>query len=162
MGRLMHEGRVEATSRATPEQVWAVISDVTRIGDWSHECRTAEWLDGATSAVPGARFRGGNKTGRMSWSRQNEVVVADAPHVLSWHTVPTRLYTDQTQWWLTIESDGDVTTIVQTFEVLKLNPVMERLFHLLIPAHRDRMEALRDDLRRLASVAETVDLEPAT
>ena len=34
MGRLMHQGWVEATSRATPEQVWAVISDVTRIGDW--------------------------------------------------------------------------------------------------------------------------------
>ena len=78
--------------------------------------------------------------------------------MLSWRTVPTRLYTDETQWWLTIESDDDVTTIVQTFEVLKLNPIMERLFHLLIPAHRDRIEALRDDLRRLASVAETVDL----
>lgn len=161
MGRLKHEGRVEATSNATPEQVWAVISDVTRIGDWSHECRTAEWLGGATSAVPGARFRGGNSTGKMNWSRQNEIVVADAPHVLSWRTVPTRLYTDQTQWWITIESDGDATTIVQTFEVLKLNPVMERLFHLLIPAHRDRTEALRDDLRRLARVAETAELEPA-
>ena len=112
-------------------------------------------------AAPGARFRGGNKTGRMSWSRQNEIVEADAPHLLVWRTVRTRLYTDQTEWRITIDGDGDVTTIVQTFEVLALNPVMERLYHLLIPAHRDRMEALRDDVRRLASVAETVELEPA-
>jgi len=162
MGRLMHEGRVEATSRATPEQVWAIISDVTRIGDWSHECRAAEWLGETRRAAPGARFRGGNTVGRMSWSRQCEIVVADAPHLLTWRTVPTRLYTDQTEWRITIDSDGDVTTIVQSFEVLRLNPIMERLIHLLLPAHRDRTEALRADLGRLASVAETVDLEPAS
>jgi hypothetical protein len=162
MGRLMHEGRVEATSGATPEQVWAIISDVTRIGEWSHECRTAEWLGDAKRATPGARFRGGNKLGRMAWSRQNEIVAADAPHLLAWRTVPTRLYNDQTEWRISIERDSDVTTIVQTFEVLKLGPVMERLFHLLIPAHRDRMDALRDDMRRLASVAEAVELEPVT
>ena len=162
MGRLMHEGRVEATSGATPEQVWAIISDVTRIGEWSHECQTAEWLGDAKGATPGARFRGGNKSGKMAWSRQNEIVAADAPHLLAWRTVPTRLYNDQTEWRISIERDGDVTTIVQTFEVLKLGPVMERLFHLLIPAHRDRMDALRDDMRRLASVAEAVELEPVT
>ena len=76
--------------------------------------------------------------------------------------MPTRLYNDQTEWRISIERDGDVTTIVQTFEVLKLGPVMERLFHLLIPAHHDRMDTLRDDMRRLASVAETVELEPVT
>ena len=97
-----------------------------------------------------------------AWSRQNEIVAADAPHLLAWRTVPTRLYNDQTEWRISIERDGDVTTIVQTFEVLKLGPVMERLFHLLIPAHRDRMDALRDDMRRLASVAEAVELEPVT
>ena len=158
----MHEGRVEATSRATPEQVWAIVSDVTRIGEWSHECRTAEWLGDARAAAPGARFRGGNKTGKMAWSRQNEIVAADAPNLLAWRTVPTRLYRDQTEWRIIIERDGDVTTIVQTFEVLKLGPVMERLFYLLVPAHRDRTDALRDDMRRLASVAETVQLEPAS
>ncbi len=76
--------------------------------------------------------------------------------------MPTRLYRDQTEWRIIIERDGDVTTIVQTFEVLKLGPVMERLFYLLVPAHRDRIDALRDDMRRLASVAETVQLEPAS
>ena len=131
-------------------------------------------VNGATNAGPlnGSAVRGppypaldsAAATGRARWTGrgQNEIVVADAPNLLAWRTVPTRLYSDQTQWRLTIESDGDVTTIVQTFEVLKLSPVMERLFHLLVPAHRDRTEALRDDLRRLASVAETVELEPAS
>jgi hypothetical protein len=43
---------------ATPEQVWAVVSDVTRIGELSPETFEAEWLGGATGPALGARFRG--------------------------------------------------------------------------------------------------------
>lgn len=46
---------------ATPEQVWQVLTDVPRIGEWSHECHTAQWLDGADQAAVGARFRGTSK-----------------------------------------------------------------------------------------------------
>jgi uncharacterized protein YndB with AHSA1/START domain len=43
---------------ATPEQVWAVVSDVTRIGELSPETFEAEWLGGATGPELGATFRG--------------------------------------------------------------------------------------------------------
>ena len=43
---------------ATPEQVWAVVSDVTRIGELSPETFEAEWLGGATGPALGATFRG--------------------------------------------------------------------------------------------------------
>ena len=61
MGTLKRSGRVEAVTDATPEQVWAVVADVTRVGEWSHECKVGVWADGATSARPGARFRGSNR-----------------------------------------------------------------------------------------------------
>ena len=56
---------------ATPEQVWALVSDVTRIGEFSPETFEAEWLDGATGPAVGARFRGHvkrNEKGPIYWS----------------------------------------------------------------------------------------------
>lgn len=43
---------------AAPLAVWAVVSDVTRIGELSPETFEAEWLDGATGPSLGATFRG--------------------------------------------------------------------------------------------------------
>ena len=153
MGTLRRSGRVEAIAEATPEQVWAVIADVTRIGEWSHECRGASWLDGASRAHPGARFAGRNRLGRTRWSRRSEFIVVDAPRELEWRTIPTRMFPDSTRWTIRLEPEGAATRIIQTFEVLKLNPVLDRLFYLLLPPHRDRLPALTEDLVRLGRVA---------
>lgn len=161
MGTLKRSGCVETVTDASPEQVWAVVADVTRVGEWSHECRGAVWLDGATAAVPGARFGGSNRLGRVKWSRVNEIVTADAPNELVWRTVPSRMYPDSTEWRIRIEREGDSTRIVQTFEVLKLNPVMDRLIYLVTPAHRDRLPALAGDIRRLGEVAAQQPAVPA-
>jgi uncharacterized protein YndB with AHSA1/START domain len=56
---------------ATPERVWALVSDVTRIGRYSPETFEAEWLDGATGPAVGARFRGHvkrNGKGPIYWT----------------------------------------------------------------------------------------------
>src|SRR5580658_188757 len=52
------QGSVTVHMRATPEQIWELVSDVTRIGEFSPETFEAEWLDGATGPTVGARFRG--------------------------------------------------------------------------------------------------------
>ena len=153
MGKLPRNGRVETVTTATPEQVWAVIADVTRVGEWSHECKVGMWVDGATSATPGARFSGGNKLRRYKWSRVSEIVTADAPRELVWRTVATRRFPDSTEWRITIKREGDVTRIVQSYEVLKINPVVERIFYAILPEHRDRLAALAADIERLGQVA---------
>ncbi|MEM9748776.1 MAG: SRPBCC family protein, partial [Actinomycetota bacterium] len=40
---------------AAVEDVWALVSDVTRIGEFSPETFEAEWLDGATGPAEGVR-----------------------------------------------------------------------------------------------------------
>ncbi len=154
MGTLPRSGRCDATTTASPEAVWAIVGDPTRVGEWSHECGGAEWVDGATIARPGARFRGTNRVGRSRWSRVCEVVTADAPHEVSWRTVSTWRFPDSTLWTITVDAVEGGSRIEQRFEVLKLNPVIDRLFYLLIPTHRDRSAALGDDLVRLGAAAE--------
>ena len=153
MGTLPRSGRCEVTSPAAADAVWAIVSDPTRTGEWSHECSGGDWVDGATGPVVGARFRGRNRVGRSRWTRVNEVVQADAPHTFSWRTVPSRLYPDSTVWTFTVEPTAAGTRIEQRFEVRKLNPVIDRIFYALIPQHRDRSQALLQDLERLAEVA---------
>jgi hypothetical protein len=153
MGTLPREGTVTVAVAASPEQVWAVRADVTRAGDWGHESQPGEWLDGATTAVPGARFQGRNRQGRTKWTRVCEVLEADAPRRITWRTVPSRLYNDSTRWTYEVEPTEAGCRITQRFEVLSIGPIMERLFYALIPEHRDRSEALRADLVRLGEVA---------
>jgi hypothetical protein len=154
-------GRVETTVDAPIDAVWRVVADVTRVGEWSHECRRVEWLDGATAAAPGVRFRGTNKAGPWTWSRVNEIVAADAPRRLVWRTVPTLLFPDSSEWRVELAPVDGGTRIVQSYEVLRAPALLGRLYALVIPAHRDRSGGLRDDLRRLGEVAATRAGEPA-
>jgi uncharacterized protein YndB with AHSA1/START domain len=59
---------------APAEQVWAMVTDVTRMGEWSPENETAKWLGGATGAAPGAKFRGQNRNGKKKWNTVSEIV----------------------------------------------------------------------------------------
>ena len=56
---------------APADAIWALASDITRIGEFSPETLAAEWLDGATEPSVGARFRGHvkrNGRGPMYWT----------------------------------------------------------------------------------------------
>jgi hypothetical protein len=44
--------------KADAQAIWDLVSDVTRIGEYSPETFGAEWQDGATGPAVGARFRG--------------------------------------------------------------------------------------------------------
>jgi uncharacterized protein YndB with AHSA1/START domain len=153
MGRLMRAAVVEVVVDAPADAVWDVVRDPTRVGEWSHETHGAAWVDGATVARAGARFRGRNHTGRTRWSRVCEVLAVDPPHELTWRTVPAGIYRDSTEWRIRVEAVDGGTRITQTFVVLALSSIMDRLYWRFVPQHRDRRPALEADLRRLGEVA---------
>ena len=156
MGTLPKQGRVEAIADAPVGAVWNVVVDITRTGEWSHECNGIEWEGGATEAKLGARFRGRNRQGRSKWSRQCEITVVDNERELAWRTIPTAIYRDSTDWSIKVEpiDDGARTRLTQTYQVTKIGPVLDRIFYLIVPAHRDRLAALTEDLQRLGALAE--------
>lgn len=49
---------VSVRMNAPVDDVWALLTDVTNTSRYSEETFDAEWLDGATEAAVGARFRG--------------------------------------------------------------------------------------------------------
>lgn len=68
---------------AAPEQVWELVSDLPRMGEWSPECYRCTWLDGAGTARPGARFKGHNRRGVRRWTTTGTVVTAEPGRELS-------------------------------------------------------------------------------
>ena len=68
---------------APAELVWALVTDLSRMGEWSPENLGGEWVKGATSAAVGARFKGRNKNGSKAWSTSVKVNVVDAPKKFS-------------------------------------------------------------------------------
>ena len=71
-------GRVEATVQvaASPETVWALVSDLPGMGRFSPEATGGRWVRG-DGPVPGAVFRGTNASGRRRWSTRATVVEAE-------------------------------------------------------------------------------------
>lgn len=154
MGTLPRTMSVDAVVDASPAAVWDVVGDPRRTGDWSHECHEVSFVDGSTEPAVGARFRGRNKVGRTGWTRTCEIVEYTPGREISWRTIPTGLYRDSTVWTITVDPDGDgATKLSQRYEVVQLSPAMDRFLYLVMPAHRDRHDALESDLRRIGDAA---------
>jgi hypothetical protein len=66
-----------ATVHAPPEVVWDLISDVTRMGEWSPETRSCRWLGEPAAPVVGARFAGTNAYRGRRWRTVCTVTAAE-------------------------------------------------------------------------------------
>jgi hypothetical protein len=60
----------------TPEDLYDMVTDVTRMGEWSPICTTCWWDEGATPEV-GSWFNGRNVDGDATWETRSQIVVAD-------------------------------------------------------------------------------------
>jgi len=145
-------GTVSAEVPATPEAIWTVLSDPTRVGEWSHEAIGARWIDGADRAVPGAWFQGRSHARIFGWRRHCLVTVAEPSRLLSWRT-RGGIGHDCTEWSYTLEPTTGGTRITQTFTVITVARWYATVISLAVPAHQGRADALTQDLRDLGRLA---------
>jgi uncharacterized protein YndB with AHSA1/START domain len=68
---------------APAEQVWTMVADLPRMGEWSPENDGAKWLNGAGGAKPGAKFAGSNSNGGKKWTTVGTIVEAEPGRVLA-------------------------------------------------------------------------------
>lgn len=69
---------------ASPAAVWALVTDLNAVGQWSPEYQGGEWLDGATGAAVGARFKGYNQREDRKWESESVVTECDVERTLAW------------------------------------------------------------------------------
>src|SRR4051812_46413382 len=68
---------------AAPDQLYAMVSDVTRTGEWSPICKECWWDEGDGPRV-GATFTGRNVTPERTWETRSQVVAADPGREFAW------------------------------------------------------------------------------
>jgi uncharacterized protein YndB with AHSA1/START domain len=71
---------------APPERLYEMVSDLSRMGEWSPENQGGKWVGGATGAAGGAKFKGRNSSGRRSWSTVATILVANPPKEVAWES----------------------------------------------------------------------------
>jgi hypothetical protein len=75
---LVPDVSVETLLRTSSDVAYELVSDVTRMGQWSPETTSCRWLDGTRQPAVGARFRGHNRRGWFRWTTTCTVLVADS------------------------------------------------------------------------------------
>lgn len=70
---------------ASPEDVWRVVADVTRMGEWSPECRKVVLLGGGP-VREGLRMVGVNRRGLAVWPTLSTVVRLEPARAVAWRT----------------------------------------------------------------------------
>lgn len=121
--RIAHD-EVTVEIAASPEKVYELISDITRMGEWSPECVRCTWTKGATGPVPGARFKATNKGGRgPAWYNTPTITVADPGREFAFNRNGPGIgsYT----WRYVMEPSPVGTRITESFDAERpLGPVM--------------------------------------
>lgn len=95
-----------------PDELYAVVSDVTRTGEWSPVCKACWWDDGAGPEV-GAWFTGRNETPERTWETRSQVVAADPGREFAWE-----VNNGWVHWGYTFEAQGDGTRLTEQWEFL--------------------------------------------
>ena len=145
---------------ASPEQVYGLVSDVRRMGEWSPECRHCEWLDGATGPAVGARFKGSNRSGVARWSTKPRVVAADAGREFAFATELRGK--DLTKWSYRFEPDGDGTKLTESFEMMNDTPGYINFTERYVMRIKDRKADLEKNMQAtLTRIKATIESSAA-
>jgi uncharacterized protein YndB with AHSA1/START domain len=96
---------------AAPDALFALITDLPRMGEWSPENEGGKWIRGATAAAPGAKFQGSNRNGKRVWTTTCTVVECTSPSTFSFEVTvgPVKV----AHWSYSIAANGSGSTVTE-------------------------------------------------
>ena len=106
---------------ATPARVYELVSDVSAISRWSPNASHVAYDDGAGPRV-GAWFSGHNQRDGKEWTTRSQIVRADPAVAFSF--VVGGADNGIVAWGWTFQSCGRGTVVQQSWQLLRLDPVL--------------------------------------
>jgi uncharacterized protein YndB with AHSA1/START domain len=146
------KGEASIEIDAPAEQLYEVIADLNRMGEWSPECHRCEWIDGAVGPAVGARFRGRNHIGPVRWTTTGVVKVAEPGREFSFSTEERGR--EATQWRYRFEASGGRTRVIESYEAV-WSPLWIRFADLFMPRTRQLAHGMNKTLLRIKAAAES-------
>ena len=160
MSERSHSESVEVA--CSPDALYEMVADVTRIGQWSPACKSAWWDEGDGPRV-GARFTGRNVDGDSVWETRCEVVAATPGREIAWIVGDSFV-----RWGYTFEAVGGGTRLTESWDFL---PGGVAMFHARLGDQAEAQIAYRTaaalagipvTLAALKAAAESPTAESAT
>ena len=121
---------------ASPEAVFAYLTDLSLLPGLSPENVRCEFLDGATELSVGVKFRGHNKARDYEWHADCVVTVLEANRAFAYDVPPGFEHT--TTWSYEIEADGEGSIVTERFNAPML--AMPDVYPGTIEGRRDNLE----------------------
>jgi hypothetical protein len=149
-------GEVSLHMKAAPGKIWDLVSDVTRIGEFSPETFEAQWTRGATGPAVGATFKGHvkrNGVGPVYWTPCT--VTACVPGEVFEFAVGLSAERAVNTWGYRLQAENGGTRVTEYF---RLTPVWYlRAYWLLLGRLRGRTNerGMRTTLERMKAVVES-------
>jgi uncharacterized membrane protein len=140
---------------APADDLYGMVADLPRMGQWSPECRAVEWLDGSSGPAEGARFIGHNRGGPgglLKWSRRGTVLTADAGREFAFATEEGGK--EGVVWRYRFEAVEGGTRVTESYEVQRI-PAWARIVDVPTNRVRELREGLQHTLEQLKSAAES-------
>ncbi|AVM01822.1 SRPBCC family protein [Gordonia iterans] len=91
----------------TPEQVWAVVSDLQRMGEWSPQCKKMFVFGGPVKL--GTRTANLNRRGPLFWPTTAKVVAFEPNKKIAW-----KITENNTVWGFAIEPTEAGVTVTES------------------------------------------------
>lgn len=101
------------TVQASAEEVYDLVSDITRTGEWSPICKACCWDDENSAGQVGAWFTGRNELPHRTWETRSQVVAAEPGREFAW-VVGGKFV----RWGFSMAPADTGTTLTETWEFL--------------------------------------------
>jgi uncharacterized protein YndB with AHSA1/START domain len=138
---------------ASADAVYDLVTDLSRMGEWSPETVKAEWLDGAAGPAEGVRFKGSNKHGILRWSTKPVVEVAERGREFTFATMMGGKKYTRWSYRFAPAASGGGTDVTESWEEINGFPVIGGL--MLNDKRAEQLtEGCRQTLERIKAAAE--------
>jgi hypothetical protein len=148
---------VERYIEASPDVLYAILSDVTRTPERTPDIVRCEWIKGATGPAVGAQFKAINTAGKgPKWSNKPIVTVADPGREFTFNR--SEFIGGTIEWKHLLTAEGTGTRVTESYTVLKPIPAAGWFLIGTLFGLKDRKTDLHNSmvnsLDRLAELAE--------
>lgn len=148
--------QVQTAVDAPPREVYDLVADLPRMGEWSPECSGVSWRRGAQSAQVGARFRGRNRHGWHRWTTRGVITSAEPGRRLAWEN--SFLGLPMARWTYEFEAQDGGCLVTERWEDRQIFLTRPWIVGWLVTGVRRRSdrnaETMRATLERVGATAE--------
>lgn len=150
------EGERSIEIAAAPASVWALVADISRMGEWSPHTVAARWVDPADGpgAAVGKRFQGTNRLPIVrQWTSTATITGCDPGRRFAF-AVGRNPDDPNTLWSYEFEpAPGGGTTVTERWRMLR-EPAVVLLYYRLIGQPERIARGVEETLRNLKAAAE--------